>query len=229
MSPEIRFPETSQRTPCVLVLDASGSMEEESRPGVTRIDELNRGIQALKNELMQDSTARKRVELCIVCVGGPAGDSDVLMDWTDVPSFMPPPLSAGGMTPLAMGMQIALRQVEERKHYYKANGYTYTRPWIIAISDGEPTDDPSDWQYACQSSLTAISNKKVSIFPVGVDSSANLHALSQLSDRPAIGMSAVKFSDFFLWLSASLSSVSQSRSGEQVQLPPVNAWANVSV
>lgn len=227
MSSEIRFPSTAQRTPCVLVLDASGSMEEISSSGATRIDELNKGIQALKNDLMQDSTARTRVELCIVCVGGPAGEADVLMDWTDVTSFMAPPLSAGGMTPLGSGLQIALRQAEERKHYYKSTGHSYTRPWIIVVSDGEPTDDPAEWQFSCQAALRAISDKKVVIFSVGVDKDANLHVLSQISDKPALGMDSVKFSEFFQWLSASLSSVSQSRSGEQVQLRPVDAWAHV--
>jgi uncharacterized protein YegL len=228
MSSEIRFPKSAQRTPCVLVLDASGSMEEESTPGRTRIDELNAGIQILQRDLMADSTARTRIELCIVCVGGPAGDADLLMDWTDVPSFMPPPLSAGGMTPLGEGVRIALSQVEERKRYYKNNGYSYTRPWIIVVSDGEPTDNPADWQSACQSALDAINSKKALIFPVGVDGDANLHVLSQLSDKPALGMNAVNFQEFFQWVSSSLGSVASSRPGEGIQLAPVNAWATVS-
>lgn len=228
MSYKLEFPNATQRTPCVLVLDASGSMEEVSRSGATRIEEMNKGIQALKDDLMQDHTARKRVELCIVCVGGPAGEADVLMDWTDVPNFMVPQLSAGGMTPLGEGVQIALQQAEERKLFYKANGNTYTRPWLIVVSDGQPTDDTSVWQLACQSALEAISDKKAVIFSVGVDDEADLHVLSQISDKPALGMNSVKFSEFFQWLSCSLSSVSQSRSGEQVQLQPVDAWANVS-
>ena len=229
MSQEIQYTNTTQRTPCVLVLDASASMDELSSSGATRVAELNKGVQALKDALMEDKTARKRVELCIVCVGGPAGDADLLMDWTDVDSFMATPLSAGGLTPLGEGIQIALRQAEERKQYYKASGNTYTRPWVIVISDGEPTDDTGVWQSACQSALAAISAKKAVIFSIGVDSDADLHVLSQFSDKPALGMNAVKFSAFFLWLSDSLTAVSQSSSGEQVQLAPVNAWANVTV
>lgn len=228
MSTEVRFPKSAQRTPCVLVLDASGSMEEPTSSGRTRIDELNAGIQILQRDLMADSTARTRIELCIVCVGGPAGDADILMDWTDVPNFMPPPLSAGGMTPLGAGIQIALSQVEERKQYYKSNGFSYTRPWIFVISDGEPTDAPGDWQSACQSALNVINSKKALIFPIGVDGSADLHVLSQLSDKPALGMNAVNFQEFFQWVSSSLSNVASSRPGEQVQLAPINAWATVS-
>lgn len=223
----IEFPKASQRTPCVLVLDASGSMEEMSSSGATRIEEMNKGVRALKDDLTNDSIARNRVELSIVCVGGPAGEADLLMDWTDVPGFMPPALSAGGMTPLAKAMHIALQQVEDRKRFYRSNGNAYTRPWIIVISDGEPTDDPADWQEACRTSLAAIADKKVVIFSVGVDADADLKVLGQISDKPAIAMNSVKFSDFFQWLSRSLSSVSQSRSGDEVQLPPIDAWANV--
>lgn len=228
MSSEVMYPTTSQRTPCVLVLDASGSMDEPSGSGRTRIAEMNNGVQVLKQELMSDSTAKARVELCIVCVGGPAGDADLLMDWSDVSGFMPPNLSAGGMTHLGAGMHIAMNQVEQRKQFYKANGFDYTRPWIIVISDGEPTDQPADWQSACQMSVNASSGKRVSIFPVGVDSGANLMVLGQLTqERPAVAMNSVKFSEFFLWLSKSLSERSRNAPGQQVMLAPVNSWAAV--
>lgn len=227
MSTEVQFHNSSQRTPCVIIVDASGSMEEETSSGLQRIQELNNGLQVLHRELMADATARSRVELSIVCVGGPAGDADILMDWTSVPDFFPPTLSAGGMTPLGSGLKIALRLVEERKMVYKSQGLTYTRPWIIVLSDGEPTDEPAEWQEATGSALDAINRKKAVIFPVGVDG-ADLAVLSQVSDKPALGMKSVKFSEFFLWLSASLGTLSASRSGETVQLAPVNAWAAVS-
>jgi len=227
MSSEIRFHNSTQRTPCVIILDASGSMDELTSSGLTRIQELNNGLGVLYQELLSDKTAFARVELAIVCVGGPAGDADVLMDWTSIPDFSPPSLSAGGMTPLGAGLRIALNLVEERKMEYKSQGLTYTRPWIIALSDGEPTDDPGDWQGATSAALAAIRNTKAVIFPVGVEG-ADLAVLSQMSDRPAKGMSAVKFSEFFQWLSVSLSALSSSRPGEAVQLAPVNAWAAVS-
>jgi len=228
MSREIRYPTTSQRTPCVLVLDASGSMDELSGSGRTRIAEMNNGVQVLKQELMADSTSKARVELCIVCVGGPAGDADLLMDWSDVSGFIPPNLSAGGMTALGVGMHIALDQIKQRKQFYIANGFDYTRPWIIVISDGDPTDPPAEWQSVCQMSLIASTNKEVSIFPVGVDGNANLMVLGQLTqERPAVAMNSVKFAEFFLWLSKSLGERSRNAPGQRAVLPPVNSWAAV--
>lgn len=227
MSSEVRFHNSTQRTPCVIVIDASGSMDEPTHSGRTRIEELNEGLKVLHRELLSDSTATARVELALVCVGGPAGDADVLMDWTSVTEFTPPVLSAGGMTPLGAGLRIALDLVESRKMEYKSQGLTYTRPWIMVLSDGEPTDEPGDWQGATSAALAAIQGKKAIIFPIGVEG-ADLAVLSQVSDRPALGLQAVKFGAFFLWLSKSLGDLSSSRPGDTVQLPPVNAWAAVS-
>ena len=77
----------NQRTPCVLVLDASASMTEETGNGQTRMDELNRGVEELEKSLRQDDVALSRVQLAIVSVGGAAYDADVMMDWTDVVNF----------------------------------------------------------------------------------------------------------------------------------------------
>ena len=41
---------------------------------------------------------------------------------------------------MGKGLKIALDLVEDGKDNLKANGISYTRPWIIVISDGEPTD-----------------------------------------------------------------------------------------
>ena len=106
----------AQRTPCMLVLDASGSMDEiVPATGRKRIEELNQGLALLQRELLNDDTAAQRVQLAIVCVGGPAGDADLLMDWTDAMQFQPPRLTAGGRTPLGQGMRLALQHVEQQE------------------------------------------------------------------------------------------------------------------
>lgn len=102
----------NQRTPCVLVLDASGSMDTVGPSGKTRIQALNEGIQALEKSLKEDDTALTRVQLAIVSVGGPANDADIMMDWTDAMNFQSFPLSTGGATPLGKGIQVALALIE---------------------------------------------------------------------------------------------------------------------
>ena len=67
----------NQRTPCVLVLDASGSMSSPTSSGKSRIDELNEGIAVLESELRADDTALVRVQLGIVAVGGPSNTAAI--------------------------------------------------------------------------------------------------------------------------------------------------------
>ncbi len=45
--------------------------------------------------------------------------------------------------------------------------------------------------------------------------------LSQISVRSPIKLKGLNFTEVFLWLSASMSAVSQSKLDEQVALPPV--------
>lgn len=226
----------AQRTPCLLVLDASESMGAVGTGGRRRIDELNEGLAILQRELQADDTAAHRVQLAIVCVGGPAGDVDVLMDWTDALDFEAPVLSPGGMTPLGKGMSMALRMVEEQKADLRGNSVGYTRPWIIVMSDGAPTDE-AKWQAACRECRAAEDAKRCVIYPLAV-AGANVQKLQQLSATPTVRLAEARFREYFQWLSSSLTSLSRSRPGQQVQLeattpwsvvpPPAGAWTQVA-
>jgi uncharacterized protein YegL len=217
---------SNQRTPCVLVLDASGSMDSVTSTGKTRIEELNAGLKMLQHELSQDDTAFVRVLLGIVSVGGPNNDADIMMDWTDASDFAAFPLTAGGTTPLGKGVQIALQMIDQGKRNLRNAGISYTRPWMMIISDGEPTDSTDGWNAAVRDCQSAEARKQVEIFSIGVEG-CNLSKLSQLSAKPPLMLSGMKFQELFVWLSASLSAASRSRPGENVQLPSTDPWRNV--
>jgi uncharacterized protein YegL len=218
----------NQRTPCVLVLDASGSMGTPSSRGSTRINELNEGIKTLEQALKSDDAAISRVQLGIVSVGGPSNSAEILMDWTDVENFHAFPLTADGGTPLAAGIQLGLNMIDQVKTDLRNNGISYTRPWMMIITDGEPTDSSSDWASAVQQIQKAESDAKVEIFTIGVDG-ANLAVLSQLSTKPPAMLDGLKFRELFLWLSSSLSAASRSRPGDNLQLPSADPWRNVGI
>jgi uncharacterized protein YegL len=216
----------NQRTPCVLVLDVSGSMETLGSSGKTRIQALNEGVAMLERSLREDDTAISRVQLAIVSVGGPANDADVMMDWTDAVNFKAFPLRTGGSTPLGKGVQVALQLIEEAKENFRDAGINYTRPWMMIISDGEPTDDRNLWTSAARESREAEAAKKVEVFCIGVEG-ANLSVLGELGAKPALMLDGLKFKELFLWLSSSLSAASRSRPGDTLQLADTGVWRNV--
>lgn len=218
----------NQRTPCVLVLDASGSMNTSGSKGKTRIAELNEGIQTLEQALKSDDAAISRVQLGIVTVGGPSNSAEVLMDWTDVENFEAFPMTADGATPLGTGVRLGLKMIDQIKKDLRTNGINYTRPWMMIITDGEPTDAAGDWAAAAQECRAAEAAKKVEVFCIGVDG-ANLATLSQLSARPPVMLGGLKFKELFLWLSSSLSAASRSRPGDALALPSLDPWRNVGM
>jgi uncharacterized protein YegL len=150
------------------------------------------------------------------------------MDWTDVQNFEAFPLTANGSTPLGLGIRLGLQMIDQVKQDLRLNGINYTRPWMMIITDGVPTDNASDWALAVQECKQAEAGKKLEIFTIGVDG-ANLAALSEISIRPPVMLEGLKFKELFLWLSSSLSAASKSRPGDALSLPSLDPWRNVGM
>jgi uncharacterized protein YegL len=203
-------------------------MSTRTSSGKTRIQELNAGLIELERELKNDDTALSRVQICVVVVGGPSNSAELMLDWTDAINFRAFSIKADGGTPLAEGLEIGLDMVELAKANLKATGISYTRPWMMVISDGEPTSDQYVWKRAIEKTRLAESNRKVEIFTIGVEG-ADLGKLNQISNRPALMLSGMKFKELFVWLSESLSAVSRSRPGQEASLPNTDPWKNVGI
>ena len=140
--PYVEFADNAnERTPCVLVLDCSGSMRGEP------IKQLNAGLSALEKELKDDIDASSRVQLLIIKACG-KDEAVISSDWVDAMNFTAPVMEAGGLTPLGKAMELALQKIEEQKCLYDSCGVTSKRPWIFLISDGEPTD--YGWEQAAE-------------------------------------------------------------------------------
>jgi len=209
---------TSQRLPCVLLLDSSGSMGDSGA-----IDELNAGVRLLEEELKKDDVASQRVQLLIIRFGE---NTEVLSDWTDAMSFSAPQLTASGLTPLGEAVQLGLAKLEEQKTRYRTNGIAYNRPWMLVITDGEPTD--GGWRQAAAQSKAAEQAGRVIFFGIGVGDSADLTKLAEFSMRKPVRLEGLRFRELFQWLSSSVKSASKAAPGSNIQLAPPSDWMQVS-
>lgn len=223
----IDFTNLTQRTPCALVLDASGSMSTQEG-GKRRIDLLNQGIEAFCNALQEDQVASSRVQVAAINVGGPLGAPRLFMDWTDASEFGPFEMTPENDTPLGEAVSLALAAIELQKNTLRQHGISYTRPWLMVLTDGSPTDAANVWAQACAELRKAEAERKVEVFLVGVGQ-ADMHKLSELAARPPLAMNAVRFREFFVWLSASLGQIARSIPGARVDLPPTDPWASVKL
>ena len=208
----VEFAENPEpRCPCVLLLDVSGSMQGPP------INALNEGLQTFKNELNRDDLAKKRVEVAIVSFNT---EVKVVEDFVTADQFEPPTLIAQGLTHMGSAIHKGLDIIEARKAQYRTNGVTYYRPWVFLITDGEPQGElDSVVEQAAQRIKSDEANKRVAFFAVGVEG-ANMTQLSQIVVRTPLKLIGLNFQEMFIWLSASMQRVSQSKPDEQVPLPP---------
>lgn len=218
--PDVALVDNSeQRTPLVLVLDCSGSMAGEP------IRQLNEGLQLLEQELKADPIAAKRVRVLIVRFGG-MDEAEAVEEWRDAMDFVAPVLEASGTTPTGQAVELALARIEEEKQAFRAAGVAYTRPWLFLMSDGMPTDA---WDAAADACRQAEASNKVAMFPLAVGAGANDETLGAFSHRGKAAvkrLDGLKFRELFLWLSASMKVVSQSRPGGHAQLPAADTWSS---
>jgi uncharacterized protein YegL len=214
----VEFAENPEpRCPCVLLLDCSGSMDGAP------IAALGEGLKIFRDQLAADTLASRRVEVAVVTFNSTVA---VARDFVTADSFVVPELAATGLTHMGEGIQVALDLVEARKATYRSNGIAYYRPWIFLITDGEPQGEPTDVVDAAAKRIQdAEAAKKVAFFGVGVEQ-ANVQRLGELLVRQPLKLNGLNFVELFVWLSASMQAVSQSRVDDQVTLPPPG-WATV--
>ena len=215
----VEFAENPEpRVPCVLILDTSTSMSG------MRLEELNKGLEIYRDELLADPLASKRVEVAVVTFGGTVTR---LVDFVTADGFHPPKLHAIGGTPMGGAIREALDMIEQRKAEYRENGVAYYRPWAFMITDGEPNDH---WKPSISRVHTGEQKKSFCFFAVGVEG-ANMEILQEISVRKPLWLEGLKFREMFSWLSNSQQAVSRSSPGDEVPLQDPTSgptgWASI--
>jgi uncharacterized protein YegL len=196
--------------PCALLLDISNSMSGAP------IAALNDALKVFQADLQDDPLAQRRVELAVVTFGGGVS----VQPFVSAQHFEAPRLVADGTTPLGEAVTTALEMVKARKAHYRAQGVPYYRPWMLLITDGEPTDA---WHEAARQIQAEVAAKGLLFFAVGV-ANANMQVLGLFTDR-VLKLDGLKFRGLFQWLSQSHKSVAASRPSEQAVLPQVTGFA----
>ena len=204
-----------------LALDTSSSMRNNDKIG-----ELNKGVKMFFNSILNDELAKYSVEICIVSFGK---EVLKLLDFESIEKqavkFSTFNLVADGLTPMGQGVELGIQLLENRKKRYKDVGVEYYQPWLVLMTDGQPTDDISK---ATTLTNDLIRSKKLSLFSIAIGDGANLHTLSRFSEsRVPLKLKGLNFLEFFEWLSQSTKNTSQSTPGDSVKLPSVSGWAEL--
>jgi uncharacterized protein YegL len=195
------------RCACLLLLDTSSSMSPTTGP--KPIDALNAGLRAFEKDIQADAIAKMRVEIAIVTFGHEGVQKR--QDFITADVFKAPTLQAGGLTPMGAAIQLGLDMIHDRKKQYADFGIVYFRPWILLITDGEPTDG---WQEAASRTQAELLDNRFEFYAVAV-AGANTENLTRITPR-VLSLDGLKFADLFVWLSSSLKPTSKSAPGTQI-------------
>jgi uncharacterized protein YegL len=207
------------RCPCMLVLDVSGSMSGDP------ISLLSKGVNQFIQEVCQDDFARFAVEVGIITFGSTV---DEVTPIQSILGLNIPVFSAMGRTPMGEAVSKAIEVLEIRKKQYQKHGVPYYQPWIVLMTDGEPTDE-----YSRAASLVRelAEDKKMLVFGIGIGDKCNLNKLGEFcpADRPPKKLAQYKFKEFFKWLSQSMAKVSVSTPGTHFELPSTKGWDSIHI
>lgn len=223
------------RVPICLVLDCSPSMSGDVFRGAAiqqtsprPIDELNDGIKVLFNAIKEDEVAKYSAEISIVAFSEVV---EKIIDFDSISRITPPPveldLERGG-TSIGNGVDLALTLLEQRKKEYQDAGVDYYQPWLVLMTDGQPTDDTHI--SVSEKVVRLVDNKKLTVFPIGIGDGADMNVLSMFSPkRPPLKLKGLRFKEFFEWLSKSVSATSQSTPGENIplDLDGIQGWGQL--
>ncbi len=204
---------TKSKILVVLLLDTSSSMFGE------RIDSLNAGITAFKEEFEPNTNISQNLELAIVTCNS---HRETIQGFVNMDNFIPVTLEAEGETTIGKGIDSALNNIESYQDYCQKNNFQYRKPLLFLIIGGSPTDD---WKNSAERARQAVEANKLNFFVVGVKG-ADMTSLRQIAPpkTPPKTLDNFKFRELFQWLADYLKKVSSSEKGTRIRPLPTTEW-----
>ena len=195
-------------SPCVLLLDTSGSMNENEK-----INSLNKGINKLLEITKKDELTSRIVDLAIIEFNN---DVKVIQDFTPILRINPVNLTATGGTAMGKALVTAIVKIRERRRKYHQIGTPCYMPWIFMITDGEPTDDIQQAidRIRIEEHKGKDEKGKLRTVAIGVPG-YNEEILKKISPR-CVGVDGEDFEEICTWIAQNLEIISFSSVTNQV-------------
>lgn len=189
--------------------------------GTTLMDRLKEGLEKFYSAIFSDRITKYSADIAIITFGD---NPDVVQEFQTLEEGqVVPELKLSGDTAMGAALNMALDMLEQRKEKYRTVGVDYWQPWLIIMTDGKPQDpnDPEgiELKRAARRATEMVKNKKLTVFPIGVNEKADRFALESVSPvfKPLKLINA-NFSEFFVWLAKSVEQTANSSIGESIKL-----------
>jgi uncharacterized protein YegL len=117
---------------------------------------------------------------------------------------------------MGAGVNLALDRLESNVAFYMANNLQHYKPWLVIMSDGQPTDSIDQ---AVQRARRLESENRLAILMFGIGAGADMNALSAFSAKhKPVKLDHIKLAKLFSQLSRSVTIVANSTPGDAVTL-----------
>jgi uncharacterized protein YegL len=186
--PTGEYAATGHVLPAVICLDTSYSMAEHGK-----IDSLKRALTAFVKAVRGHTLAARSVVWEFVTFGG-----DVTMhlgvlaqasDMSEDPvAVVVPKLEPNDGTPLAEAVNLALDLLEAEVDDLKQMRRSYFRPWLVVMTDGQPTSELRDLEQAVDRVQAKLNDRRLVVIAVGIGPDADRDFLTSLSPQRAPDM-----------------------------------------
>ena len=200
------------RCPVVLLLDCSTSMVGAP------ITELENAVGQFYREMGADPIASMSVEIGVITFGDGVRKLRAFEAVADTVAKPLPRLISSGNTPMGAAIQFGLDEVNQRRKFYKQQGLSAYKPWIVLLTDGQPNDA---WHNPAMQARSMADRGQLTFIGVGIGADVDMVTLSQIvpPDPGAHRLAGLKFQNFFRWLSDSLRVVSTGSTVKQHSMP----------
>lgn len=205
---------------CILLLDTSDSMNyPRSNPP---INGLNRAVDEFIRQAGADEHSKNTFDISIIEFNSKV---NVVSRFRPVSEITPPLLNAHGCTCMGEALIKAVEIAKKKTREYQLVGTDAWIPWIVMITDGEPTDNMDQAKAILEAEKQKGKYGHVRLWIIATDG-ANLKLCKELTKR-VIYLKDHNYSQIFDWTRESLATMSVSRPGQSFQMPPLPKNAQV--
>lgn len=205
---------------CILLLDTSDSMNYPvSDPPINR---LNEAMKVFKEEGCKDEVSKNTIDVAVVEFNSKV---NVVSGFTPMAKLTVPQMRASGCTSMGEALVKAIEMAKERTRNYQLVGTDAWTPWIVMVTDGEPTDDMAAAKELLEEEKKKGKYGHIRLWIIATKG-ANLKLCKELTNR-VILLNDQDYREIFNWTRESLAIMSVSRPGEHVKAAPLPPNAQV--
>lgn len=193
----------NRRLPVYLLIDCSESMAGPA------FDAVKQGLSAMTTQLRSNPMALETAALSVITF---ANTAQQVVPLTDILKFQMPRFKMGSGTALGAALRLWLDCVAREVVSTTPDQKGDYKPMCFLLTDGEPTDA---WEQVADHVRTGVVGKKANLIAVACGPDVDIGKLRRITETvlQLKDSEPAAFSEFFKWVSASVSTASQKLEG----------------